>query len=69
MQHYTQLTSEQRYQIYALLKKIHTQPEIPEVVGVHNSTICRELERNMDSKGYRPKRAHNQALRQKEERI
>jgi len=46
MQHYTQLTSEQRYQIYALLKKEHSQSEIAQVVGVHKSTISRELKRN-----------------------
>ena len=69
MQHYTQLTSEQRYQIYALLKKNHSQSEIAEVVGVHKSTISRELKRNVGGKGYRPKQAHNQALQRREERI
>ena len=46
MQHYSQLTSEQRYQIYALLKKNHTQTDIADIVGVHKSTISREIRRN-----------------------
>jgi hypothetical protein len=39
MQHYSQLTSEKRYQIYALLKMNHTQTDIVGIVGVHRSTI------------------------------
>ncbi len=55
---YTQLTQEQRYQIYALLKMGHPQVEIAGVIGVHKSTISRELRRNRGLKGYRPKQAH-----------
>jgi IS30 family transposase len=40
---YTQLTQEQRYQIYALLKIGHNGTEIAKVIGSHKSTICREL--------------------------
>jgi IS30 family transposase len=58
MKNYTQLTQEQRYQIYALLKMDHTQSEIAMVIGVHKSTISRELRRNRGLKGYRPKQAH-----------
>jgi IS30 family transposase len=43
---YTQLTQEQRYQIYALLKMGHTQIQIATALGVHKSTINRELRRN-----------------------
>lgn len=46
MSHYTQLTQEQRYQIYALLKMNHTQTEIAKVISVNKSTISRELCRN-----------------------
>jgi len=46
MKIYTQLTSEQRYQIYALLKKNHTQTDIAQIIGVHKSTVSRELKRN-----------------------
>ena len=43
---YQQLTSEQRYQIYALLKSGQKKSEIAKVLGVHKSTIGRELKRN-----------------------
>ena len=59
---YTQLTQEQRYQIYALLKIGHNRTEIAEVIGSHKSTISRELRRNSGLRGYRPKQAHFKAL-------
>jgi IS30 family transposase len=62
MMSYTQLTQEQRYQIYALLKMDHTQTEIANVIEVHKSTISRELQRNRGLKGYRPKQAHQFAM-------
>lgn len=43
---YRQLTQEQRYGIYALLQIGHNQTKIAEVIGVHQSTISRELKRN-----------------------
>jgi len=51
---YSQFTSEQRYQIYALLKAEHTLTFIAEVVGKHKSTISREISRNTGARGYRP---------------
>ena len=54
---YTQLTREQRYQIYALMKAGHNQSQIAVVVGCHKSTISRELRRNRGLKGYRPYQA------------
>lgn len=69
METYTQLTSEQRYQIYALLKEEHSQSEIARVIGVHKSTISRELKRNTGGRGYRPKQAHCEALRRREEKV
>jgi IS30 family transposase len=62
MRTYTQLTQEQRYQIYALLKAGHNQTEIAHFIRVHKSTISRELRRNRGLKGYRPKQAHQFAL-------
>ncbi len=62
MRHYTQLTEHQRYQIYALMKAGHTQTEIAALIGVHKSTISRELRRNRGLGGYRPRQA--QLLRQ-----
>ena len=59
---YTQLTQEQRYQIHSLLKMEHKQTEIAECLGIHKSTVSRELRRNMGQRGYRPKQAHQKAL-------
>jgi len=65
---YTQLTREQRYQIFALMKAGHNQTQIAAVIACHKSTISRELRRNHDQKSYRPqqadvlaKRRHRQA--------
>jgi IS30 family transposase len=62
MRTYTQLTQEQRYQIYALMKAAHKQTEIARLINVHKSTISRELRRNRGMKGYRPKQAHQFSL-------
>ena len=59
---YSQLTQEQRYQIWALKKAGMKQTAIAEEIGVHKSTICRELARNTGQRGYRPKQAHRLAL-------
>ena len=65
---YTQLTPEQRYQIYALLKMGHSQTEIAINLGVHKSTLSREVRRNRGKRGYRPKQAHRKALRRREKK-
>lgn len=57
MRHYTQLTSEQRYQISGLKKAGMKQSQIADEVGVHKSTISRELRRNKGQRGWRPKQA------------
>ena len=59
---YHQLTQEQRYQIYALKKTGHSRTEIAEVIGVHKSTVSRELRRNQGGRGYRPQQAQQMAL-------
>lgn len=59
---YAQLTREQRYQIRALLKTGHSQTEIARAIGLHKSTVSRELRRNRGQKGYRPKQAHRMAM-------
>ncbi len=58
MKHYTQLTREERYQIYALKAAGHNQTEIAKIIGRHKATVSRELTRNRGLKGYRPKQAH-----------
>jgi len=62
MSGYHQLTQEQRYQIYALKKTCQTLARIAEIVGVHKSTVSRELTRNRGVRGYRPKQAHRFSL-------
>ena len=59
---YTQLTQEERYQIYILKKAGNEQATIAELLGRDKSTISRELRRNRGLKGYRPKQAHALAL-------
>jgi IS30 family transposase len=66
---YTQLTQEQRYQIYALLKTEQSQMKIATVVGVHKSTVSRELRRNRGERGYRPKQAHRFAKKRRRKRV
>ena len=62
MKKYKQLTLEQRYQIYALMKAERTKTEIAQIIGVHKSTITRELKRNKSKRGYRPQYAYRQAI-------
>ena len=68
MKGYTQLTQEERYQIYALKKAGHSQKEIAVNLGRSPSTISRELKRNRGLKGYRPKQAHRLAQNRKQVR-
>ncbi len=63
---YTQLTQEQRYHIAALKKTGTSQTDIATEIGVHKSTISRELRRNSGQRGYRAKQAH--ALAQSRQR-
>ena len=67
MKTYHQLTQPQRYQIYVLWKTKHTLAAIADVIGVHKSSISRELKRNRGQRGYRPQQAHElaRARRQK----
>lgn len=61
---YQQLTREQRYQISALKSAGHYQHQIASIVGVHQSTICRELRRHVGARGiYGPLQAHQLAVK------
>lgn len=62
MRTYTQLTQEQRYQIKALKDNGISQANIAATIGVHPSTVSRELKRNKGKRGYREKQAHQFAL-------
>ena len=68
MSGYTQVTQGQRYQIEALLKTGHNQTMIANVLGVHKSTISRELRRNRGFRGYRPKQAQEKAVMRRYEK-
>ena len=48
---YKQLTPEQRYTISVLLQKKCSKKSIAEAIGVHPSTITRELRRNSSQRG------------------
>ena len=61
MRSYGRLTEGDRHQVYALHKAGLRQCAIAEQIGVHKSTICRELHRNKGLCGYRPKQAHRLA--------
>ncbi|ODS29685.1 MAG: Integrase core domain protein [Candidatus Scalindua rubra] len=61
MKHYPPaggLTLDQRYIIKSMLKIGYNQTEIAKVLGVHKSTVSRELIRNRGGRGYRPKQAN-----------
>lgn len=62
---YKQLTREQRYQIYASMKANWSQLEIALEIGVHPSTISREVKRNQGGRGYRPKQAQQRTQERK----
>jgi transposase, IS30 family len=69
MGQYTQVTQEQRYHIYAFMKAGFLQTAIATEIGVHKSTISRELSRNRGKKGYRPKQAHLMAIQRRTKAI
>ena len=65
---YTQLTQVQRYQIYALMKAGLNQTQIANIVGVHKSTISREVWRNRGQRGqrgYRSKQTHQRSIQRR----
>jgi IS30 family transposase len=66
MGQYTQLTQEQRYQIYAFMKAHFSKTTIASEIGVHKSTVSREMKRNRGKKGYRPKQAHCMAVQRRQ---
>ena len=61
---YHQITSEERYRISALRKKVLNQSEIARALGRHRSLISRELRRNRSDweGGYRPFVAPHRAM-------
>ena len=62
MRQYRQLTEEDRIEIYAMKQAGKEQKDIAALLGVHPSTISRELSRNAGLRGYRPKQAQQKTL-------
>ncbi len=62
MREYKQLTEEDRIEIYAMKQAGKEQNMIAAKLGVHPSTISRELARNTGLRGYRPKQAQQKTL-------
>jgi len=62
MREYRQLTEEDRIEIYAMKQAGREQNMMATELGVHPSTISRELGRNTGLRGYRPKQAQQKAL-------
>ena len=58
---YQHLAYDQRCQIYALKQRKDSNSAIAKQLGVHRSTICRELKRNSGQRGYRYKQAEEKA--------
>ncbi|WP_088701371.1 IS30 family transposase [Halomonas campaniensis] len=56
---YRQLTQIQRYQIFAYLETGISQRKIAKAIGVHSSTISREIKRNALTSGYAPEQAQS----------
>ena len=65
---YNQITQEERYQIYALLKAGNNQTEIAMILNRHKSTISREIRRNTGLRGYRPQQAQRLADQRKDDK-
>lgn len=63
---YQQLTEGKRYQISALLAEGYSQAAIARALGVHPSSISRELARNGSEKGYEPEQAQQMATNRKQ---
>lgn len=62
---YRHLTSEDRTVIKALLQENISCAKIAENIGVHRSTIYREIRRNSGKRGYRSRQANNIAIARK----
>lgn len=58
---YQQLTEGKRYQISTLLAQKYSPTAIAKAIGVHRSTVYRELKRNRSLGAYEPEEAHVKA--------
>lgn len=63
--HYEQLTQGKRYQLQALLKTGLSLQVMADNLGVHKSTVSRELGRNSGPDGYCPETAEKRKTERK----
>ena len=68
-QHYNQLTEGERNQIYALRKAGLRPAAIARQLGRTRSTVCREVQRNIGQRGYRPQQAQRLAMERREAKV
>lgn len=64
---YSHISYEQRVQIYTLLSTGFAKTQIARQIGVHKSTISREVKRNRGHRGYRYKQAQELAMRRRQQ--
>jgi IS30 family transposase len=64
---YQQLTEGKRYQISTLLTEQYSPSKISLKLGVHRSTIYREVKRNAQKNSYQPDEAQQLALRRRQQ--
>ncbi len=65
MNHFKQLTYEERYIIYSLLKENFTISAMSRNIKRSKSTISREIQRNSGLRSYRPKQANEKAMQRR----
>lgn len=66
---YTQLTEEDRIEIYAMKKAGVKQHLMASQLNCHPSTISNELRRNTGQRGYRPKQAQEKAMQRRRDKV
>ncbi len=65
MSNYSQLTIQERYQIFGFLEAGFSEAKIAKKIGRGRSTISREVNRNKSSGKYWPEKAHQKATKRK----
>jgi len=66
---YTQLTEDDRIEIYAMKKAGFKQYEMAAQIGCHSSTISHEFRRNTGQRGYRPRQAQGKAMQRRRKKV
>ena len=66
---YNQITQEERYQTYALLKASNNQTQIAMILNRHKSAISRVIQRNTGLRGYRPQHTQRLADQRKDGKV